>query len=684
MADVEVSTPYFAGAIAVPRGPLRADVQFAQILCEEPGPLPKGWRVLKRWYVQDDQGRALFWHPATLRSAFDSNGVALEEVSELALGGDINPAPQVLSGLKQHFGRWIAEMMEDTFCGPDNIERANVAHKQFKKIKTALNLAAQLEKTGDVEHASSCKHKAQLLMCTSIEQANRSVACKKMAEAVGDFKVAALLYLSLGHKFFVYAGQLLERAAECLFILKEYTEGLRLCEHALLLFVGSEAEVAWAYVDALNRMGKFYSALELPNVAISHYIQSAEMSQKFFGPQSTDSQERVAADFKDGLLLEMPRIDSVFRASQAVSIGLSFYSLGEGRKAVGSFDKAFAMLVASGDPARGRDAFAQMAEVCYKYGDYHHCRKFATAAFEISQTTDNLHHRALDVMFMAHGQRMLGQHREALELFELYFSFPKKHHSSINAGANRLMLAECLQDEKKTVEALQTLRGALPVLVRDQDVVWCNLLMASCYAEMRNFREARSCLHVAHRTTTPPFLVEKRDAVEKQVEGLARDMEDVATRAGHELCPDLLVSRPNRRARKQTKAAAAHAVQGEKAGGEELECCVCLSAQIACAFSPCFHMCVCEACGTGIMATKKECPICCSESQSVHEIGYDDLTCRVCLRGQKQMAFAPCFHLQVCEECSKPMSRALYDKSLPPLKCSTCRVECQGMHRVFY
>jgi hypothetical protein len=104
---------------------------------------------------------------------------------------------------------------------------------------------------------------------------------------------------------------------------------------------------------------------------------------------------------------------------------------------------------------------------------------------------------------------------------------------------------------------------------------------------------------------------------------------------------------------------------------------VCLAAPATVAFSPCFHRCVCAACAASVIGKTGACPLCCSESNAVHEILDDGGACARCHAAPRTCAVAPCFHMQFCIECAPC---ALHDLKI---RCSTCAGAVSHTHRVF-
>jgi hypothetical protein len=52
-------------------------------------------------------------------------------------------------------------------------------------------------------------------------------------------------------------------------------------------------------------------------------------------------------------------------------------------------------------------------------------------------------------MYLAQGTAMCGEKRGAIELFKLYYALPFSSQNVSNAVPNKLMLADCLQGEKR-------------------------------------------------------------------------------------------------------------------------------------------------------------------------------------------------------------------------------------------
>ena len=90
---------------------------------------------------------------------------------------------------------------------------------------------------------------------------------------------------------------------------------------------------------------------------------------------------------------------------------------------------------------------------------------------------------------------------------------------------------------------------------------------------------------------------------------------------------------------KTAKEEEAVSIKGDFKG----ESCVCLNNKHS-AFSPCFHLCVCEACSASVMGKTRECPLCCSESRKVHTTVDNGAANSRCLVSLRMFAVTSCFH----------------------------------------
>jgi hypothetical protein len=260
----------------------------------------------------------------------------------------------------------------------------------------------------------------------------------------------------------------------------------------------------------------------------------------------------------------------------------------------------------------------------------------------------------------------------------------------------RLMFADCLRLEQHTAEAIEVLEDAMRALPPGAELVCHSIVLASCFAEMRNLRGAQKHLALSQELDgrVPGPFVLLREHTETQVELLAQELEDHALRASRELCPEFEPGAPRlARARRRARAVAAPgagAPEGpEPAAGAPpapAECCVCLAAEATVAFSPCFHRCVCAACSAGVLAQSRECPMCRSESDAAHEILDVAGACARCHAAPRTCAVAPCFHMQLCDACARepaPAGGASRAGGAAGARCAACAGAIARTHRIF-
>ena len=647
--------------------------EFRPILDASDSTLPVGWTLdpESQYFTLHEQGRALFAHPGHLQSMLGDDYDLEDGDCEPAWNEQTLAVLEMLPASNQCFRKLLGVLFsEATFA--DRLERVTQAQKEFGRLSFMLTLARKFFCAGDFANTLKCRNKILAMLPKSVHQANNFYQRKRYKEAAEHLRICGALYLTAGRKFLLPAGQIMERIAYCLFMTKDFRGCLRVAEHALYMYMACSEQVDWAVLGVINVMAKCYRAMNFHGLALMHYICCFEASRRFASLYTPEKLHKSVSAYEVGALLWMPKIDDVFHADKALSIGICLLSMEEKERALEFLEKAFEIYMSSSEPAISRNAFGSMAEACYAQDMYEASMRFARAAYEISRYSQNKKHQAFDLMYMGHGYAMCDNVQEAIRVFELLYQLPIESRCTENEVPNRIMFADCLQCDKQTAKAVEALKAVKSHTQQGEESVWFNIVMAACCVDLGKVADARKHMLLA-QGSAPQFVVNKRSKVEKLVQNLALRLDNEALRATIELCPDFTLKKSKKRGKKARASAKTQATVGVK-GEIERECCVCLNECPSMAFSPCFHLCVCEACSVSVMRKTRECPICCSESDAVHAVVDDGAACARCLAAPRTFAVAPCFHMQFCDDCGP---HAL------PARCSTCGVETQNTHRIF-
>jgi tetratricopeptide (TPR) repeat protein len=649
--------------------------EFGPILDINDSVLPSGWTVHPQfqYFTLHEQGRALFAHPGHLKSVLGDEYDLDDGECEPTWNDDTLAVLELLPATDQCFRKLMGVLFSEAMF-PDRLQLIVEARREFGRLSVMLDLARKLFCAGDFANTLKCRNKIAAMLPKCVHQGNHFYQRKKYKEAVEHLRICGVLYLSAGRRFFLPAGQIMERISYCLFMLKDFRGCLRVAEHALYMYMMCKEEVDWAFLGVTNVMAKCYRAIEFHGLALTHYIYCFESSRHFASLYTPEKLHNAVSAYDVGTLLWMPKIDEVFHADKALSIGLCLLAMEEKDRALEFFVKAFEIYVNSKECTISRNAFGAMAEACYAHEIYEPSMRFAQAAYEISKHARNKKLQAFDLMYMAHGHAMCGDVQEAIKVFELLYKLPVKSRCTENEVPNRIMFADCLQCDKQTSKAIETLKALKSRIQHGEENVWFHVVMAACFVDLDNIADARKHMLLA-QGSAPQFVVDKRLRVELLMQKLALRLDNEALQATIELCPGFALRATKKRGKKHRAPKSAKAEAAVAGAGEfDGECCVCLSARSSVAFSPCFHRCVCEACAASVMHKTRECPLCCGESDAVHAVVDDRAACARCGAAPRTFAVAPCFHMQFCVDCGP---RAL------PARCSTCGGEAQATHRIF-
>lgn len=478
--------------------PLVRDLQFGPILEDADSVLPAGWSMHEefRYYTCCEQGRALFAHPGHLCSVLGEE-YDLED-------GDCEPnwSYETLAVLEMLpaddicFRKLVANLFSDIGFD-DRLHRLMEAKREFARLSSMLQLARKLFCAGDFANTLKCRNKIAKVLPTCVHQGNHFYNQKRYEEALEHLRICGVLYLTAGRKFYLPAAQILERIAYSLFMLKNFRLCLRMAEHALYLYMMCEEQVDWAFMGITNVMAKCYRGMEFHGLALTHYIFCFESSRHFASLYAPDIIHSAVSAYDVGTLLWMPKIDEVFHADKALSIGLCLLAMDEHERGLDFFEKAFEVYVGSKEAMISRNAFGAMAEACYAHELYEPSTRFALAAYEISKDFKNKRHQAFDLMYIAHGHAMCNRVPEALKTFELFYSTPVDSRCKENEVPNKIMFADCLQHAKQTARALETLKTVKTNTLHGEEAVWVNVVAAACFVDLSNIAQARH--HLADR-----------------------------------------------------------------------------------------------------------------------------------------------------------------------------------------
>jgi tetratricopeptide (TPR) repeat protein len=660
--------------------------------------VPPGWVLHEKtgYYVHDELVIALFAHPGHMRRA---SGAVIEETDPSPPWcSDALGVMETLPAEDQCLRKLVGTLFSLSEV-PDRLERIGAGNRQFKKLVLTLDTSRKLFLAGDRANAIKFRDKVSALIPDCIQQGDVLFEQERYTEAVECFKIAALVYLTSGKRFRLACGQILDRISFCYFMNKSFEKGLRIAEHALYVFVTCGEEVEWALITVVRNMGKCYRAMHRSEVAIIcfHFcLDSASASDYVCVPEK---QKRVIDGYNTGALLWMPDTDFIFLAENTMLVAMCMLALDRREPALKLCDTAFDMYMASKDSVRPVHAFVIMSISCYNSGAYAESAKYAHAVcvYALNLRLDKI--LAVGLFYGAHATAMCGRHKDAIEMFRRMEPLPVLSDEVRSGIPAKLMFADCLRQEKHTLEAIEVLFSVARSVPPGAELVCHNIVLASCFAEMRNLRDAQKHLALSQGHVPRSFAL-MRDELEVHVQQLAWELEDEALRASKELCPDFEPGAPPRLARARRRARAPpprdplgpSPPRGAPLGAPPppppppapppapapapAECCVCLAAEATVAFSPCFHQCVCAACSQGILAQSRECPICRSESDAAHEILNAGGACARCHAAPPTCAAAPCFHMQLCDECARAPAP-------PGARCAACAGPVARTHRVF-
>jgi tetratricopeptide (TPR) repeat protein len=647
--------------------------EFGPVLNASDSTLPIGWTLHpeSQFFILHDQGRALFAHPGQLQLVLGDEYDLEDGDCEPVWNEQTLAVLEMLPASNQCFRKLLGVLFSETTF-PDRLERVTQARQEFGRLSLMLNLARKFFCAGDFANTLKCRNKILAMLPKCVRQGNNFYQRKRYKEAIEHLRICGALYLIAGHRFMLPAGQIMERISYCLFMTKDFRGCLRVAEHALYMYNMCNEEVDWAFLGVANLMGKCYRAMDFHGLALTHYILCFEASRRFASLFTPEKLHNSVSAYDVGTLLWMPKIDEVFHADKALSIGICLLSMEEKDRALEFFVKAFEIYMSSSEPAISRNAFGAMAEACYAQEMYEPSMRFARAAYEISKDSQNKKHQAFDLMYIGHGHAMCDNIQEAIRVFELLYKLPIESRCTENEVPNRIMFADCLQCDKQTAKAVEALKAVRSRIQQGEESVWFNVVMAACCVDLGKIVDARKHMLLA-QGSAPQFVVNKRSKVEMLVQNLALRLDNEALRATIELCPDFTLGKSKKRGKKVRAPANTQAAVGAK-GELESECCVCLNECPSVAFSPCFHLCVCEACSASVMRSTRECPLCCGESDAVHAVVDDGAACARCRAAPRTFAVAPCFHMQFCADCGP---QAL------PARCSTCGGEAEDIHWIF-
>jgi hypothetical protein len=108
-----------------------------------------------------------------------------------------------------------------------------------------------------------------------------------------------------------------------------------------------EEQVDWAFMGITNVMAKCYHGMEFHGLTLTHYIFCFESSQHFASLYAPDILHSAVNAYDVGTLLWMPKIDEVFHADKALSIGLCLLAMDEHERGLDFFEKEFEVYVGS-------------------------------------------------------------------------------------------------------------------------------------------------------------------------------------------------------------------------------------------------------------------------------------------------------------------------------------------------
>lgn len=654
------------------------DVGFGPVIDGDNTEVPSGWTVHPefKYYTLHEHGRALFTNPGQLKAVLGEN-YDLE---------DCNPAPAwdqetlaVLETLpaKEHGFIKIAGDLFSACALPDRMRCLMEAKRDLGRLCATLNLARKFSDTGDSANALKCRQKITGIVPGCVREAKSLMDCEKFDEAVDHLRICAVLYLTGGSRFSLHAGQIMQQISFCLLKTKDFRACLRTAEHALYMYIVCPEEVDWAFASVINVMAQCYRAMELPSMALTHYIYCFQASEQYASPATSKKLESCVNEYEAGSLLWMPRVDGAFHADKALCIGLCLLSMGEKDNALEFFTKGLNLYIKTNNAILSHSAFAAVAETCYDNDMYETSARFSEAAYNISKVTNNLKYQAFDLMYMAHGHAMSLRVRDAIEAFELLYKLPASSRCKQNEVSNILMFADCLQSDMQTSKAMKMLAAIKKDLHTEQNKAWFNVIMAACFADKGNLAEANKCIIIA-RHCGNEFIRNKKTQVLQLISNITLRLDQQALQATRELCPGFNPeSKKTKKRNALPKVASSIPDEGEVAfvpQWEERECCVCLAAVALIAFSPCFHQCVCVACSQSIMENARECPICRTKSDAANAILDDGAPCAHCCALPPTVAVTPCFHMAFCEACAL----------CAPLKeCPTCGGDAHGRQKIF-
>ena len=623
--------------------------------------------------MHDELVIALFAHPGHMRRA--SGAVIDETEPSPAWCSDALGVMETLPEEDQCLRKLVGTLF--SLCEvPDRLERIGAGNRQFKKLVLTLDTSRKLFLAGDRANAIKFRDKVSKLIPDCIQQGDVLFEQERYTEAVEHFKIAALVYLTSGKRFRLACGQILDRISFCYFMNKRFEKGLRIAEHALYVFVTCGEEVEWALITVVRNMGKCYRAMHQSEVAIIcfHFcLDSASASDYVCVPER---QKRVIDGYNTGALLWMPDTDFIFMAENTMLVAMCMLALNRRESALKLCDTAFDMYMASKDSVRPVHAFVVMSVSCYNSGAFAESAKYAHAVcvYALNLRLDKI--LALGLFYGAHATAMCGRHKDAIEMFRRMELLPELSDDMRSGIPAKLMFADCLRQEKHTVEAIEVLFSVARSVPPGAELVCHNIVLASCFAEQRNLRDAQKHLALAQGHVPRSFAL-MRAQLETHVQQLAWELEDEALRASKELCPDFEPGAPRlARARHRARTTAVAAPPVAAPAPAPVECCVCLAADATVAFSPCFHRCVCAACSAGVLAQSRECPMCRSESAAAHEILDDGGACARCGAVPRTCAAAPCFHMLFCDACASAPAPA-------GARCDVCARAVARTHRIF-
>jgi tetratricopeptide (TPR) repeat protein len=668
---------------------MRVEAQFTALgFAPGSSAMPPGWARHgdTKYYVNDELLIALFAHPGHMRQA---TGVVSEETeASPAWCSDALCVMETLPAEDQCLRKLVGTLFSLSEL-PDRLERIGAGNRQFKKLVLTLDTSRKLFLAGDRANAIKFRDKVSALMPECIQQGDVLFEQERYTEAVEHFKIAALVYMTAGKRFRLAFGQILDRISFCYFMLKRFDTCLRIAEHALYVFVTCGGEVEWALVTVVRNMGKCYRAMDLSQVAIICFqfcLDAAGASDYVCVPEK---QKRVIDGYNTGALLWTPDTDFIFLAECTMLVAMCLLHLDFREPAFEMCERAFGMYMASEDAVRPVHAFVIMSISCYNSGAYAESAKYAHAVCEYALNLRLDKILAVGLFYGAHAAAMCGRHKDAIDMFRRMEHLPVLGDDARSGIPAKLMFADCLRQEQHTAEAIEVLVSAARSVPPGTELVCHNIVLASCFVDARNFREAQKRLALAQGPVPSSFAL-MRDRLETQVQRLAQELEDTALRASQDLCPDFEpaggaggAGGAGRR-RRQRRRAALPALAEEGAlevlpaladHPPDAECCICLANAATAAFSPCFHRCVCAACAAGVLAQARECPMCRHSSDAAHEIhDFGEDACARCGAAPRTFAVAPCFHMQLCDACGPAAGWA---------HCGACAGPVARTHRVF-